>query len=133
VQLETGDLPEVKIFGDRQYLLQMMSNLLENGIKYTVGEEKRVRVETGLDGKIAWLRVIDNGAGILPEHLPHLFNRFYRVDKARSREEADQQGGTGLGLSIVDWIVKAHDGEVRVESIPGSGMTFEVRFKRVGR
>jgi heavy metal sensor kinase len=129
VRLETGDLPEVNIQGDRRYLLQMISNLVENGIKYTGGEEKNVRVETGLDGNFAWLRVSNDGEDIPPEHLPHLFDRFYRVDKARSRGEDESQGGSGLGLSIVNWIVQAHGGEVRVESAPGAGTTFEVRFK----
>ena len=129
VRLETGALPEVNILGDRRYLLQMLSNLVENGIKYTGGVEKRVHVETGLDGASAWVRVCDTGEGIPPEHLPHLFDRFYRVDKVRSRGEDETQGGNGLGLSIVNWIVKAHGGEVRVESAPGAGTTFEVRFK----
>ncbi len=129
VRLETGDLPEVNIVGDRRYLLQMLSNLVENGIKYTGGAEKRVCVETGSDGNSAWVRVSDTGEGIPPEHLPHLFDRFYRVDKARSRGEDESQGGNGLGLSIVNWIVQAHGGEVRVESVPGTGTTFEVRFK----
>ena len=129
VRLETGDLPEVNILGDRRYLLQMMSNLVENGIKYTGGAKKRVRVETGLDGDSAWVRVSDTGEGIPPEHLPHLFDRFYRVDKARSHGEDESQGGNGLGLSIVNWIVQAHAGEIRVESAPGVGTTFEVRFE----
>jgi heavy metal sensor kinase len=129
VRLETGDLPEVNLLGDRRYLLQMLSNLVENGIKYTGGAEKRVRVETGLEGDSAWVRVSDTGEGIPPEHLPHVFDRFYRVDKARSRGEAESQGGNGLGLSIVNWIVQAHGGEVRVESAPDAGTTFEVRLK----
>lgn len=129
VRLETGELPEANLLGDRRYLLQMMSNLVENGIKYTGGTEKRVRVETGLEGDFVWVRVSDSGEGIPPEHLPHLFDRFYRVDKARSRSEDETQGGNGLGLSIVNWIVQAHGGEVRVESSPGAGTTFEVRFK----
>ena len=129
LHLEAGELPEVYILGDRQYLQQMLSNLIENGIKYTTGPEKHVRVETGLDGDEVWVRVSDNGEGIPAEFLPHLFTRFYRVDKARSREESDQQGGTGLGLSIVDWIVKAHEGEIRVFSEPGTGTSFEARFK----
>ncbi|MCX6080709.1 MAG: ATP-binding protein [Chloroflexi bacterium] len=128
VRLEAGDLPEVKISGDRQYLLQMISNLVENGIKYTDGVDKCVRIETGQAEKFAWVRVSDSGAGIQPEYLPHLFTRFYRVDKARSRGEDDQQGGTGLGLAIVEWIARAHSGEVRVESVLGTGTTFEVRF-----
>jgi heavy metal sensor kinase len=132
VRLETGDLPEVTLHGDRRYLLQMLSNLVENGIKYTGGVERRVRVETGLDGETAWVRVSDTGTGIPPEHLPRLFDRFYRVDQARARGEGEEeaQGGSGLGLSIVNWIVRAHDGEVRVASAPGAGTTFEVRLKR---
>ncbi|MCX6066588.1 MAG: ATP-binding protein [Chloroflexi bacterium] len=129
VRLETGDLPEVTILGDRRYLLQMMSNLVENGIKYTGGTERRVYVETGLQADSAWVRVSDTGPGIPPEHLPLLFERFYRVDKARARGDDDAQGGNGLGLSIVNWIVQAHNGEVRVESTPEAGTTFEVRFK----
>ena len=129
VRLETGDLPEALISGDRRYLLQMLSNLVENGIKYTGGEARRVHVETGLEGDSAWVRVSDSGPGIPPEHLPQLFERFYRVDQARSRAAEDESAGSGLGLSIVQWIAAAHGGEVRVESAPGVGTTFEVRFK----
>jgi heavy metal sensor kinase len=132
VRLETGDLREVSLPGDRRYLLQLVSNLVENGIKYTGGAERRVRVETGLEGASAWVRVSDTGEGIPPEHLPRVFDRFYRVDQARSRSEAEAQGGSGLGLSIVNWIAQAHGGEVRVESTPGVGTTFEVRFKSAG-
>jgi len=131
VRLEIGELDEINILGDRQFLLLLISNLVENGIKYTLGAEKFVKIDTGLDENTAWLRVKDNGSGISAEHLPHLFDRFYRVDKARSREEGEQQGGIGLGLSIVDWIVKAHHGTVKVESELGSGTTFEVRFEAV--
>ncbi len=133
VRLETGDLPEVNLKGDRQSLLQMISNLVENGIKYTEGDEKRVRVETGLDTGYAWVRVSDNGTGIAPEHQKHLFTRFYRVDKARSRADDDLPGGTGLGLAIVDWIARAHDGEVRVESAPETGTIFEVRIRSLDK
>jgi heavy metal sensor kinase len=128
VRLETGDLPEVILPGDRQYLLQMMSNLVENGIKYTGGESPFVRVETGAQGDSAWVRVSDSGAGIPPEHVPHLFDRFYRADQARGREDDEAPAGNGLGLSIVQWIALAHNGEVHVESTPGAGTTFEVRF-----
>ncbi len=129
VRLETGDLPELTIDGDKRYLLQMLSNLIENGIKYTSGDDKKVRVDTGQDGNSVWVRVSDSGEGIPPEHLPHLFNRFYRVDKARSRDDNNETGGSGLGLAIVDWIARAHGGEVRVESVPGEGTAFEVHFK----
>ena len=87
VTLEAGNLPETRMLGDRQYLLQMLSNLVENAIKYTTGDKKQVRVETGTADGTAWVRVSDTGPGIAPEHLPHLFDRFYRVDKARTRDD----------------------------------------------
>jgi signal transduction histidine kinase len=134
VTLEAGDLPETILPGDRQLLLQMVSNLVENAIKYSSGSNERVCVETGTKEGSAWIRVSDNGPGIAAEHLPHLFDRFYRVDKARTREigtdtDLEPPSGSGLGLSIVQWIAQAHGGEVRVTSMPGSGSTFEVRFK----
>jgi heavy metal sensor kinase len=136
VRLEAGSLPETRVAGDRQHLLQMLTNLVENAIKYSNGENKRVSVETGANDGSAWVRVSDNGLGIAPEHIPHLFDRFYRVDKARTREdgsdpEIGSPGGSGLGLSIVQWIARAHGGEISVESVPGQGTTFEVRFKAI--
>ena len=132
VKLETGDLPETRMLGDRQSLMQMVSNLIENAIKYTDGDDKKICIETGITGGHAWVRVSDNGPGIDPEHLPHLFDRFYRVDRARTRatdEESDSPAGSGLGLSIIQWIAQAHGGEVHVESTPGNGSSFEVRFE----
>ena len=136
VRLETGDLPEAHILGDRQHLVQMVSNLVENGIKYAAGDHRRVFIETGRTEETAWVRVSDNGPGIAPEHLPHLFDRFYRIDQARTRGEdgpagPDSPSGSGLGLSIVQWIARSHGGEVFVESQVGTGTTFEVRFKAV--
>ena len=133
VQLRTGELPEVCMRGDRQYLLQMITNLVENGIKYSAGAQPWVCVETGCGEGKAWLRVADNGPGIAPEHLSHLFDRFYRVDQARARLDEDspdpqRPSGTGLGLSIVQWIAKAHGGEVHVSSQLGQGTTFETVF-----
>jgi signal transduction histidine kinase len=134
IRLEAGDLPEARILGDRQNLVRMVSNLVENGIKYAAGVEKKVSIETGRTVGTAWVRVSDNGPGIAPEHLPHLFDRFYRIDKARTHgesESADPQspGGSGLGLSIVQWIVKSHGGEITVESQVGAGTTFTASFK----
>lgn len=132
VRLQVGDLPEARMLGDRQSLLQMLSNLIENGIKYTVGGDKQVHIETGMTGGCAWVRVSDNGPGIAPEHLPHLFDRFYRVDPARARamdEDSGLPGSSGLGLSIIQWIAQAHGGEVHVDSTPGNGSSFEVRFE----
>ena len=153
-RLSAGDLPELPILGDRQYLVQMLSNLVENAIKYSSVEDIRVHVEAGSrnseNGTQAWVRVIDNGIGIAPDHLPHLFDRFYQVDKARTHQngEAEVEGdnqnrqkvaevfdsapsGTGLGLSIAQWIAQAHGGEIRVQSELGKGSTFEASFPSV--
>ncbi len=139
VELTTGDLPEIPVQGDRQYLMLMMTNLVQNAIKYVKGEHKVVQVAAGSDGQGAqafgWVRVSDNGPGIPREHLAHLFDRFYRVDKARTRldesgAEADLSNATstGLGLAIVQWIARVHGGEASVRSELGQGSTFEVRL-----
>jgi signal transduction histidine kinase len=133
VRLSVGDLPELPVLGDRQYLAQMLSNLVGNAIKYSKGEAARVLVEAGsreADGGLrAWVRVVDNGPGIPAEDLSHLFDRFYQVDKSRTRNTSDEAGspiGVGLGLSIAQWIAQAHGGEISVQSEPGEGSTFEV-------
>jgi heavy metal sensor kinase len=132
ITLEMGEMPEVCVQGDRQYLIQMISNLIENGIKYS-GVGQKVRIETGISAKnkqdLAFLRVSDTGPGIAPDHLPHLFDRFYRVDTARSRsadEDSNSPTGSGLGLSIIAWIVQVHGGEIHVTSKVGEGSLFEV-------
>jgi signal transduction histidine kinase len=144
IALATGDLPELLVRGDPQYLGQMLTNLIENGIKYTSGIGKRVYIELACEQK-RWgvVRVQDDGPGISDEHLPYLFERFYRVDKARSRRQKGpvqsskpgnaEPGGSGLGLSIVQWIVQAHGGEIRVESKIGAGTLFEVRLPLLSR
>jgi signal transduction histidine kinase len=142
VTLTTGTLPELPIAGDRVYLTQLLTNLVENGIIYTSGHGMRVCIETGqcrtADHAAAWVRVVDDGPGIAAEHLPQLFDRFYRVDHARSRDEgavgiiAGSPGGSGLGLAIVRWVAEAHGGEVGVRSTPGQGTTFEVRLPLAG-
>jgi heavy metal sensor kinase len=134
VVLGTGDLPEVPVLGDRKALVQMLTNLVENAIKYTaqgdVDHDLRVVISTGSHpaGNRAWVRVVDTGPGIPAEHLDHLFDRFYRVDKSRARaEEAESSpAGTGLGLAIVDGIAHLHGGSVRVTSELGQGTTFEI-------
>jgi two-component system phosphate regulon sensor histidine kinase PhoR len=115
-----NELPEFTATADANRLDQVLANLVDNAIKYgrvtgtvTVGGKKLA------DGRLE-ISVRDDGPGIPAEALPRVFERFYRVDKARSRD----QGGTGLGLSIVKHIVHAHGGEVRVESEPGKGATF---------
>ena len=104
-------------------LEQALINLVDNAIKHSAAD-REVRLAARDDGGTLEICVHDQGCGIAPEHLPRLFERFYRVDKARSR----QQGGTGLGLAIVKHIVQAHGGTVNVESTPGVGSTFTIRL-----
>jgi heavy metal sensor kinase len=112
---------DVSVRGDGVRLRQVFYNLLDNAIKYTPAGGT---VEVGVEAQRATVvvRVRDTGIGIPPEHLPHVFERFYRVDKARSRAE----GGTGLGLSIVRAIVAAHGGRIELTSTPGQGTTCTV-------
>jgi len=112
---------DVVVVGDRLRLRELLLNLVDNGVKYTPeGGEMKISLERD-DGRIK-LRVMDNGIGIAPDDQAHIFDRFFRVDKARSREG----GGSGLGLSICKWIVEAHGGEISVESDLGKGSTFTV-------
>ncbi|MBO4837653.1 MAG: HAMP domain-containing protein [Clostridia bacterium] len=109
------------MYADRTKLQQVVYNLMENAFKYTQ-EGGTIWVTLQRSGRSAVLTVRDNGPGIAAEHLPHIFDRFYRVDKARSREA----GGTGLGLAIVHQLVVLHGGEIRVESEVGKGTCFTV-------
>lgn len=112
---------EIRIQGDALRLRQLFLNLIVNAIKYTP-DPGRIDVSLATDGADAVVRVADNGVGIPEQQLPHIFDRFYRVDQARNREI----GGAGLGLSIVKWIVEAHAGQIRVQSEVGSGSIFTV-------
>jgi signal transduction histidine kinase len=108
---------------DAVALRQALTNLIENAVRYTPhGGE--VTVSSRADAAGVWIVVRDTGAGIPPEHLPRIFERFYRVDAARSRAE----GGTGLGLAIVKHLVEAHGGRVTAESQPGKGTTISLLF-----
>ena len=120
LQLITTIKDPLMILGDQTRLTQLLANLVANAIKYTPAGQIIISLER--TGKWILLRVKDTGVGIPAEHLPHIFERFYRVDKARSRLE----GGFGLGLSICDWIVRAHGGKIEVESTVGQGTTFKV-------
>ena len=111
------EAPDVR--ADRGQLRQVLTNLLDNAIKYT-GENGTIRVSAASADAFVAVAVEDNGPGIPALDVPRIFERFYRVDKARSRE----QGGTGLGLSIVKHIVELHGGAVTVYSEPGRGSTF---------
>jgi heavy metal sensor kinase len=115
--------PGVLVAGDRVRLQQVIVNLIDNSIKYTpVGGMIEIRV--GGEGNCAVLQVSDNGLGIPAHALPHVFERFYRADKARSRAS----GGAGLGLSIVKAICAAHNGEIKVSSQEGRGSSFRVEL-----
>ncbi|MDB6172209.1 MAG: hypothetical protein JWL59_1520 [Chthoniobacteraceae bacterium] len=111
------------LVADALRIEQVMSNLVDNAIKYTPAGG-HVYVRATESAGVLELRVEDNGVGVLPVDLPHIFERFYRADKARSRE----QGGTGLGLSIVKHIVQTHMGTVTAESTFGKGTTIILRF-----
>lgn len=111
------DLP---IKGDKVKIKQLIGNLIDNAIKYT--QEGVIAIRAFSQNDSALVSISDTGAGIASEHIPFIFERFYRVDKARSRAA----GGAGLGLSIVKQIADAHGGTVEVKSHPGSGSTFNV-------
>ncbi|HEC04405.1 MAG TPA: PAS domain-containing sensor histidine kinase, partial [Phycisphaerales bacterium] len=113
------------INADRDKIEQVLVNLLDNAIKYT-GESGLIEISIVDRGGEIRLAVSDDGIGIAKEHLDRIFERFYRADKARSRE----LGGTGLGLSIAKHIVLAHKGTITVESKPGRGTTVIVTLPR---
>jgi two-component system phosphate regulon sensor histidine kinase PhoR len=115
--------PEVLVYADARRLEQMLTNLVDNAIKFSAeGGAVRVAHERA-EGRDR-VHVGDDGEGIAPEHLPRIFERFYRVDRARSRA----LGGTGLGLAIVKHLARAHGGEASVRSAPGEGSTFTVEL-----
>ena len=108
------NIPEVN--GDRERIEQVVMNIVSNAIKYTPDGGK-IEIHVGTGKKTVYVRVTDNGIGIPEKDLPRLFERFYRVDKARSRES----GGTGLGLSIAREILQQHKGDIHIDSVYGEG------------
>jgi signal transduction histidine kinase len=118
-----AEVEPVTVAGDRTALAQILGNLLENAIRYNKPQGE-VRVGVKEKDGAAEVRVTDTGIGIPAADLPHVFDRFYRVDKARTRVS----GGTGLGLAIVQTLVEAHGGTVAVESTPDVGTTVRVRL-----
>jgi two-component system phosphate regulon sensor histidine kinase PhoR len=117
---------EIMVKANSRLLEQAIGNLLDNAIKYSEpGKAVEVEATSNLDEIV--IRVSDHGNGIAPEHLPRLFERFYRVDKGRSRE----LGGTGLGLAIVKHITQAHGGSVTVESTLGTGSIFTLHLPKI--
>jgi two-component system OmpR family sensor kinase len=113
----------VVVLGDEQRLRQVVANLVRNALDHTPSGTP-VDVRVGVETTRAVLTVTDHGPGIAPEHLPRIFERFYRADASRTRES----GGVGLGLAIVASIAEAHGGSARVESETGSGATFIVEI-----
>jgi two-component system phosphate regulon sensor histidine kinase PhoR len=127
------DETPARIRGDREEIVQVLQNLIQNAIKYGREDgavEVRVgrEVARGAGGAKVWVSIADDGPGIAPEHLPRLTERFYRVNVASSREK----GGTGLGLAIVKHILNRHRGELRIASRRGAGSTFTVSFDELG-
>lgn len=119
ISLEADIPPELNVKGDLSLLSQMLLNLVENAVKYGK-QDGYVHISAEMIEDRVCIKVSDNGIGIPAQSLPHLFERFYRVDTSRDRS------GTGLGLSIASWIAKAHSGEIRVESKLGQGTCFTV-------
>ncbi len=120
---------EVSVYADKERLKQVLINLVDNAIKYSESGSL-IRIEL-LEGEPTTreltVRVVDQGIGIAPEHLPRLFERFYRVDKGRARSSP---GGTGLGLAIVKHITEAHHGTISVRSELGHGSTFQFTLRK---
>lgn len=122
VNIQEGNHAETLVYADKEKILKVMYNLVDNAIKY--GDQKgKILVElkpSEKDPRKLWIQVTDDGPGIEPEHLARLFERFYRVDKSRSRE----RGGTGLGLAICKHMIEAHKEKIWVESKIGNGTKF---------
>ncbi len=121
---------DIQFRGDEELLRRLVMNLLDNAIRYTPpGGRVEAVLETLSDpdqGKCVRIRVSDTGMGISPEAVPHIFERFFRADKARSR----QDGGFGLGLAIVKWIAESHNGGVQLDTTAGAGAAFTVTLPR---
>ncbi len=126
-------LPEMGIQGDRDYRCQLFTTIIENALKHGQGIARQVQIAASLPGQASVaIQVADDGPGIAPEHLPHLFDRFYQVDRARTHHqrtagEAGSNGiGSGLGLAIAQWIVQDHHGAILVQSHGGAGTVVTV-------
>lgn len=127
VSLVSNVQPEVTVFADARRLEQMLTNLIDNGIKFSKeGGTVAISYKQGNQGERDQILVEDNGDGIPAQHLERLFERFYRVDRARSRD----MGGTGLGLAIVKHLALLHGGEVTVTSELGKGTIFTIHLPK---
>ena len=117
--LRFAPVPDWQVLGARSELHSAVSNLVSNAVRYTPAGGS-IEVDWKLQGDALLLSVRDSGPGIAPEHLPRLSERFYRVDRSRSRET----GGTGLGLAITKHVAQRHGGSLRIESRQGEGSNF---------
>ena len=128
VNVGVGAEDAIAVMGDADRLKQLMINLVGNAVRYTPAGGS---ITLNLKRRDGWavFSVSDTGPGIPPEHLPHIFERFYRVEKSRSRQEAGVNGassGAGLGLSIAQWIAQSHGGRIEAQSEVGKGTVFTV-------
>jgi signal transduction histidine kinase len=121
VKVSLGNEDQVQVIGDADRLKQLFLNLMDNASKYTPSGGT-VTLSFAREGDWVRVAITDTGIGIPAQDLPRIFDRFYRVDKARAREKGD----TGLGLAICKWIVDAHGGRIGVQSEVGKGSTFTV-------
>jgi signal transduction histidine kinase len=121
IVLDRAIAPGVVVTGDRDALKRAVANLLDNAVRLAPAGS-RIRLATGSEGDRAWIAVADEGPGIAPEDQPHVFDRFWRADRARSRAD----GGTGLGLAIVRQIAQSHGGSIRLQSKVGVGSSFVI-------
>jgi signal transduction histidine kinase len=125
IALSLDGEPGLAVSANKEQLQRVFINLLDNALRHTApGGVIAVRVRS--DGDHTIIEISDTGEGIDEDHVPHIFERFYRADSARSRES----GGVGLGLAIVKEIVDTHDGEIAVSSVPGKGTIFTIRLHR---
>ena len=121
--LVAKDVKTVKIKGNKELLERMITNVIDNAIRYTPSEGRIEVLLTEIQNTVQ-LEIRDTGIGIPDDSLPHIFDRFFVVDKSRSRET----GGAGLGLSIVKWIADNHDAEIEVMSKENQGTSFIIKF-----
>jgi heavy metal sensor kinase len=126
IELDTGGIDGVKVMGNELSLRRLFLNLVDNGIKYTK-KGGSIHIGASVSADEVQVRIADNGMGISPQDQQKIFDRFFRVDKNRSRKE----GGTGLGLAICRFITDAHHGKILVSSTPGMGSTFTVVLPRM--
>ncbi|HEY1755659.1 MAG TPA: HAMP domain-containing sensor histidine kinase, partial [Bryobacteraceae bacterium] len=119
---------EAAVYADPVFLRQALVNVVHNAIKYSPRHAMvHLVVDRNTEGLVT-VSVSDTGPGIPPEHAPRIFDRFYRVDRSRSRDA----GGAGLGLAIAKWAVDAHHGDISVSSTPGNGSTFRISLPASG-